>query len=854
MSCLLFTKNIVRFRYVRLPSTGKLSSKASHQPSIIIDSAVMTQNKNKIHQQKKPIGITEGSPEAILQVLKDPLHSFRMRQMRSIVTVVALLSVSVAAFLPPTIRRHDGVGPLYDASRDQGAYKGGRSKKKPFTIADLRKEIMKDPALYNGKTTAPNKAKSQTRRTRKKTDNPQQQYLYAAQREQLSREGPIPKTEGEEDVETEETVAVAAAVVDEFNPLVQARQFGLVDAAGQHCEALMDEVKPKIMGQIRVGDEAGSGAFAYLIYKPAGWAILGGAPTNNHKKTEPSPSKEPSSSTTKSSDKPKVKRIKIKGGGSSGTVLEFNEADIMAAMTPEEREEFKAEGGSLNYLSGPAYDDTSIIQGWGDVATMTPEERAEAGIEDEDFDPSSVMEYNEADVLALMTPEERLELGLTTDDKKAEHGFDSGDEKGSDKAKKVVSKKELDPKTIENFKRIEARSAENKLDASFASVSRLSVVSWLKELKAEEGNPIRGGNFWKAIAGATSVDDSGLVLLCPKDKVDNVFVDFAEYVTVIGNGNFLAPKPKTEKPIPNESVEMAIMAKVRKGRGDDTTQTVRITIPEHMSTCSSIVAHAQEQFKDGIRGDPAGNPFDRRASRRLIHCNVLSVSSLVYDEEAQAASEFLPDDIAILAERLNHHEYKEGSFLGRSSLRQNPLTTAYREINGAADGFPGWTVDRYGDWLFVQHDEKEYRGPLPSIHDGNTAGVYYLPANPDRSSMGSGSDIRPILIEGRPAPDVLPIKENGVAYLVSLDKDLSTGIFLDQRLHRAWLARNCNKDTRVLNCFAHCGAFSIAAATAGAATVSLDLNKKWLDRVQPQLEANGIVFDERHDCIYGDCK
>jgi hypothetical protein len=767
------------------------------------------------------------------------------------VTVVALLSVSVAAFLPPTIRRHDGVRPLFDARTpsDQGAKKGGRSKKKPFTIGDLRKEIMKDPSNFQGGKSS-TKPKSQTRRTRKKTENPQQEYLYAAQREQLSREANTPKTEGDH-VQTEEmAVATAAAttVADEFNPpLVQARQFGLVDAAGQHCEAFMDEVEPEIMGQIRVGDEAGSGAFAYLIYKPAGWAILGGAPTNNHKKKQqpsPSSSKEPPSSTStkKSSGKPKAKQVKI------------NEADILAAMTPQERAEFEAEGGSLNYLGGRAYDDTSI-PGWDHVANMSPEEREEAGIEDDDFDPNAVLEYNEADVLALMTPEERLELGSTTDDNKAEHGLDSDDEKRSDEAKKeVASEKELSPNTIENLKRIEARSAENKLDASFASVSRQSVVSWLKELKTEEGNPIKGGNFWKAVAGATSVDDSGLVLICPKAKVDNVFVDFAEYVTVVGNGNFLAPRPKTEKPIPNESVEMAIMSKVRKGRGDDATQTVRITIPEHMSTCSSIVAHAQEQFNDGIRGDPAGNPFDRRAPRRLIHCNALSVSSLVYDEEAQATSEFLPDDIAILAERLNHHEYKKGAFLGRASLRQNPLTTAYREINGAADGFPGWTVDRYGDWLFVQHDEKEYRGPLPSIHDGNTAGVYYLPANPDRSSMGTGSEIRPTLIEGRPAPDVLPIKENGVTYLVSLDKDLSTGIFLDQRLHRAWLTRNCNKDTRVLNCFAHSGAFSIAAATAGAATVSLDLNKKWLDRVQPQLEANGIEFDERHDCIYGDCK
>ena len=62
------------------------------------------------------------------------------------------------------------------------------------------------------------------------------------------------------------------------------------------------------------------------------------------------------------------------------------------------------------------------------------------------------------------------------------------------------------------------------------------------------------------------------------------------------------------------------------------------------------------------------------------------------------------------------------------------------------------------------------------------------------------------------------------------------------------------KKTRVLNCFAHCGAFSVAAATAGAETVSLDLDKKWLDRIEPQVMANGIDDLNRHDSIYGDCK
>ena len=57
-----------------------------------------------------------------------------------------------------------------------------------------------------------------------------------------------------------------------------------------------------------------------------------------------------------------------------------------------------------------------------------------------------------------------------------------------------------------------------------------------------------------------------------------------------------------------------------------------------------------------------------------------------------------------------------------------------------------------------------------------------------------------------------------------------------------------------MNFFAHTGAFSIATASAGTKTVSLDLNIKWLDRVRPKMEENGIMeWDGHNDIIYGDC-
>ena len=743
------------------------------------------------------------------------------------------------------------------AQKPSSASNKRQNSKKKITIKDLQKKIMKNPEAFQDVSTT-NKSKKK-KRTRRKVDNPKQTYVYAAQRAKMKQQYDQKKqsstrdSDNNNDADEEELEDDRKIFNDQNNPIVIAKSLGLVNAANHHCEALVDNVQPTIMAQIRVADGNGSDTFAYIIDKPAGWSILGGrTTTSGGKNNQSSSTKNIRQSSNKNKNK-NIKRVKIKEEDGSEDFLEFNEDDIKALLTPSERAELEAQGDSLFEISGPAFDDTRDIPGWYEVANMSPEEREEAGIEDEDYDPTDMPDFSEADMLALMSPEEIAEYNEEKEAMKKKKRRKNKKENPLYRFENVP-RDSLDPSVQENLKRIEKRLGQNQNTASFSSYSRPSIVSWLKEEKRKEGTPIRGGKFWTAAAGATEVDDSGLVLICPKSNIQNVFVDVAEYVAVVGNGGFLRPVSKKDaNEIPTELVDISIISKVKKGREGDICQTVRFSISEHMSTCTSILSHAQSQFHDGIRGDPAANPFDRRSSRRLIHCSALSISSLTHEDEAQVETESVPDDIAILSDRLNNHAFSKGSFLGRTALRDNPLTNAYREINGASDGFPGWTVDRYGDWLFVQHDNTEYKGPLPSIHDGKTAGVYYLPSNPNRSEMGSTTNVRPILLEGRPAPELIPILENGVTYHVSLDKDLSTGIFLDQRLHRAWLTRNCDSNTHVLNCFAHCGAFSVAAATAGASTVSLDLSKKWLDRVQPQLEANGVEFDERHDCIYGDC-
>jgi 23S rRNA (cytosine1962-C5)-methyltransferase len=84
----------------------------------------------------------------------------------------------------------------------------------------------------------------------------------------------------------------------------------------------------------------------------------------------------------------------------------------------------------------------------------------------------------------------------------------------------------------------------------------------------------------------------------------------------------------------------------------------------------------------------------------------------------------------------------------------------------------------------------------------------------------------------------------------------SAGLFIDQRANRAFLRRELAQDRmrsrtiphfstpfpvqKVLNTFAYTCAFSVAAALAGAETVSIDLSKKSLDRGRENFVLNGL--------------
>jgi 23S rRNA (cytosine1962-C5)-methyltransferase len=190
----------------------------------------------------------------------------------------------------------------------------------------------------------------------------------------------------------------------------------------------------------------------------------------------------------------------------------------------------------------------------------------------------------------------------------------------------------------------------------------------------------------------------------------------------------------------------------------------------------------------------------------------------------------------------------ELALAARRALRfPSPETTCYRLVHGAADGIEGLTVDVYDGWLVASlyTDERGAREErwLDALAELGFRGVY-LKHRPKQANELAADERRercpPHAVRGESAPDVLVVKESGIAYEVRLGDGLSTGLFLDQRDNRARLRGSAN-DKTVLNLFSYTCAFGVAAAVGGArATTNMDVAKPVLERGRRNYELAGL--------------
>jgi 23S rRNA (cytosine1962-C5)-methyltransferase len=84
--------------------------------------------------------------------------------------------------------------------------------------------------------------------------------------------------------------------------------------------------------------------------------------------------------------------------------------------------------------------------------------------------------------------------------------------------------------------------------------------------------------------------------------------------------------------------------------------------------------------------------------------------------------------------------------------------------------------------------------------------------------------------------------ERMLRYGIDFSAGYSVGLFIDQRENRRFV-RDLGPKT-LLNCFAYTCSFSVAAATVGAATVSVDLSKKSLARGRENFALNSLPTND----------
>ena len=209
-------------------------------------------------------------------------------------------------------------------------------------------------------------------------------------------------------------------------------------------------------------------------------------------------------------------------------------------------------------------------------------------------------------------------------------------------------------------------------------------------------------------------------------------------------------------------------------------------------------------------------------------------------------------DIAIRILTRDPDEAIDAEFLRRRlraaiDLRRNidpAVTDAYRLVHSEGDGLPGLIVDRYADMLVVQiHTAgmERLRPQLLEVLQQETEARGILLRNDSSARRREGLQVEePIVVAGE-VPAQVPIRENGLQFLVDPWGGQKTGFFLDQRDKRAAL-RKYAPGKRVLNGFSYTGGFSVYAALTSADTrvTSVDVSAPAMEVAREHFVLNGL--------------
>ena len=186
------------------------------------------------------------------------------------------------------------------------------------------------------------------------------------------------------------------------------------------------------------------------------------------------------------------------------------------------------------------------------------------------------------------------------------------------------------------------------------------------------------------------------------------------------------------------------------------------------------------------------------------------------------------------------HHLLQNAVAKRASLLDSE-TDAVRLIDGGGDGLPGLILETFaGRWLVSTPNDHLAPQVREWIRD---QGVSCYWKRLDQHQKES-----PTHLSGPETNGPFLMRENGIQLEVSFQSGYSQGIFLDQRDNRAEVRKLMAPGKRLLNTFAYTGAFSVAAAIAGAETTTLDLSQPYLDWSKRNFTHNGLDPAAHHYC------
>jgi 23S rRNA (cytosine1962-C5)-methyltransferase len=170
-----------------------------------------------------------------------------------------------------------------------------------------------------------------------------------------------------------------------------------------------------------------------------------------------------------------------------------------------------------------------------------------------------------------------------------------------------------------------------------------------------------------------------------------------------------------------------------------------------------------------------------------------------------------------------------------------------RVVWSESDGLPGVIVDRYGDSLVLQTltlamDARKMLivEALKSVLGSSIKSILERNDAPIRRAEGMEAQVGVLFGE---APEETEIEVAGLRLTIDLMNAQKTGFYLDQLPQYETVAQNA-KGRRVLDCFTSQGAFALACAKGGAASViAVEASAESLANARRNAERNGLQVE-----------